>query len=126
VVVVGELAELMHRDRFRVESAFLRLDKKARAAGIHLVAATERPSSDVLTAPIKKAFPTRIADRLATAADSCAVLNGPGAEQLRGDGHMLCWSGGDRILRLVRPVVAEEEASAIVACQRGDGLVRYV
>jgi S-DNA-T family DNA segregation ATPase FtsK/SpoIIIE len=116
----------MHRDRFGVESALQRLDRKARTAGIHLVAATERPSSEVLTAAVKKAFRTRVACRLATSADSCAVLDAPGAEQLPGDGHMLCWNGGDRILRLVRPVVAAEEVSAIVACQRGDGEVRYV
>jgi S-DNA-T family DNA segregation ATPase FtsK/SpoIIIE len=127
VVVIGELAELMHRDRCRVENALQRLDRKARVAGIHLVAATQRPSPEVMTAIVKKAFPARLAGRLATAADSCAAIDAPGAEQLRSDGHMLCRNGGDRLVRLARAVVTEEEASAIIACQRGGGeVVRYV
>ena len=126
VVVVDELADLMSLAPHKVESAVRRLDKKARAAGIHLVMATQRPSADVITAAIKNAFPTRVAFRLASKADSCTVLDAPGAEQLRGEGDLLYWSGSDRILRVHGPVVSHEEVSAIIASLRDQGESRYV
>jgi S-DNA-T family DNA segregation ATPase FtsK/SpoIIIE len=126
VVVIEELAELVQLDRFKVESIVQRLHRKARAAGIHLVVATQRPSPDVVTAALKKAFPTRAACKLASTADSCTVLDAPGAEQVRGEGDMLWWSGSDRIVRVRRPIVAEEEVAAIVACLRGQSEPRYV
>lgn len=126
VVVVDELAELMIAGRHRVEHVLHRLDKKARAAGIHLVMATQRPSADVLTAAIKRAFPTRIAFKLASPTESRAVLDMPGAEQLRGGGDMLCWSGSDRTTRVQGPFVAAEEVNAIIACLRDQPDPRYV
>ncbi len=125
VVVVDELADLMSIARHDVESAVRRLDKKARAAGIHLVMATQRPSADVVSPAIKKAFPTRVACKLSRS-DSLAVLEAPGADELSGAGDMLCWSGSDRMLRVRRPLVSDEDVSAIIACLRDQADPRYL
>jgi DNA segregation ATPase FtsK/SpoIIIE, S-DNA-T family len=119
VVVIDELAHLMSAGSHRVESVLARLDRKARTAGIHLVAATSRPTGEVISAAVKQAFPTRAAFRLASAAASCVVLGAPGAEQLAGDGEMLYWSGADRMVRVQGAAVADDEVSAILASLRG-------
>ncbi len=123
-VVVEELSDLTSIARDRVESAVQRLDKKARAAGIHLVMATQRPSS--VTASIKRAFPTRVAFRLASKAASIGVLDVSGAEELSGDGEMLYWSSSDRTMRVRAPFVSHEEIGAIIACLRDQADPRYV
>ena len=124
VVVVEELHDLTSMARERVESAVQRLDKKARAAGIHLVMATQRPTA--VTAAIKKAFPARIAFRLASKAASTSVLEAPGAEELRGDGEMLYWSSSDRMMRVHAASVSREEMDAVLACLRDQPDPRYV
>jgi DNA segregation ATPase FtsK/SpoIIIE, S-DNA-T family len=126
VVVVDEIAPLMRIGRHRLESVLARLDKKARAAGIHLVMATVHPTKDVVTAAIKKVFPTRIVFRLACAADSSTVIDAPGAEQLSGEGHMLYWSGPERVLRGQGPSVSNEELSVILTGLRDRAASRYV
>jgi S-DNA-T family DNA segregation ATPase FtsK/SpoIIIE len=126
VVVADELSDLMSVGRHKVEALLRRLEKKARAAGIHLVLATQRPAADVLTAAIKRTFPTRLCFRVGSRIDSCAVLDTPGAELLRGEGEMLYWSGNDRSVRLQGPVVSDAELSAMVACLRDRAEPRYV
>jgi S-DNA-T family DNA segregation ATPase FtsK/SpoIIIE len=126
VVVVDDLADLMSVARHDIESVIRRLDKKARAAGIHLVMATQRPSAEVLTVAIKKAFPTRVACRLASRSESFALLDASGAEELGSEGDMLCWSGSDRMLRVQRPFVADADVGAIIACLRGQAAPSYV
>jgi S-DNA-T family DNA segregation ATPase FtsK/SpoIIIE len=126
VVVVDELADLMSVARRDIEGAVRRLDKRARAAGIHLVLATQRPSAEVLTPAIKRAFPTRIACRLASRSQSLVLLDEPGAEELAREGDMLCWSGSDRMLRVERPFAADEDVRAIIACLRDQAELHYV
>jgi S-DNA-T family DNA segregation ATPase FtsK/SpoIIIE len=123
-VVVDELTDLMSAGRDKVEGAVQRLDRTARAAGIHLVMATQRPSA--VTAAIKKAFPTRIAFRLASRGDSTALLEIAGAEQLRGEGDMLYWSGSDRTMHVHAPFVSHDEIGAMIACLRDQAEPRYV
>jgi S-DNA-T family DNA segregation ATPase FtsK/SpoIIIE len=126
VVVVDELADLMSGGRHDIERVVRRLDKKARAAGIHLVMAMQRPSAEALTPAIKKAFPTRVACRLASRSESLALFDAPGADELGGEGDMLCWSGSDCMLRVQRPFAADRDVSAIIACLRGQADPRYV
>jgi len=113
VVVVDELADLMMTAGKEVEFLIQRLAQKARAAGIHLIMATQRPSVDVITGVIKANLPTRISFQVASKIDSRTILNEQGAEQLLGKGDMLYVAGGKQIVRVHGPFVADDEVRAV-------------
>jgi S-DNA-T family DNA segregation ATPase FtsK/SpoIIIE len=126
MVVIDELADLMMVSSSDVEDAITRLAQMARAVGIHLVLATQRPSVDVITGIIKANFPARIAFRVATRVDSRTILDGNGAEQLLGRGDMLLLPPGSaRLLRLHGPFVSEAEVGRLVAFWRREGRPEY-
>jgi len=114
VVVVDEMADLMMVAGKDVEAAIQRLAQMARAAGIHLIMATQRPSVDVITGTIKANFPTRISFQVTSKIDSRTILGEQGAEQLLGQGDMLYMAGGGRISRIHGPFVSDEEVEDIV------------
>ncbi len=126
MVVIDEFADLMMVSSSDVEDAVTRLAQMARAVGIHLVLATQRPSVDVITGIIKANFPTRIAFRVASRVDSRTILDGNGAEQLLGRGDMLLLPPGSaRLLRLHGPFVSEAELGRLVAFWRREGKPDY-
>ncbi|MBM3488351.1 MAG: DNA translocase FtsK [Alphaproteobacteria bacterium] len=125
VVIVDEMADLMLVAGKDVEAAVQRLSQMARAAGIHLIMATQRPSVDVITGTIKANFPTRISFQVTSKIDSRTILNESGAEQLLGQGDMLSMSGGGRIMRVHGPFVTDEEVERVVACLRDQGEPDY-
>ena len=112
VVVVDEFADLMIVAGKEIEAAVQRLAQMARAAGIHLIMATQRPSVDVITGTIKANFPTRISFKVASKIDSRTILNEQGAEQLLGQGDMLFSAGTGRTVRVHGPFVSDEEVEA--------------
>jgi len=114
VVVVDEMADLMLVAGKDVEAAIQRLAQMARAAGIHLIMATQRPSVDVITGTIKANFPTRISFQVTSKIDSRTILGEQGAEQLLGQGDMLYMAGGGRISRVHGPFVSDEEVEDVV------------
>ena len=114
VVVVDEMADLMMVAGKEIEACVQRLAQMARASGIHLIMATQRPSVDVITGTIKANFPTRISFRLSSKIDSRTILNEQGAEKLLGQGDMLYQEAGARITRIHGPFVSEEEIEQIV------------
>ena len=114
VVVVDEMADLMLVAGKEVEAAIQRLAQMARAAGIHLIMATQRPSVDVITGTVKANFPTRISFQVTSKIDSRTILGEQGAEQLLGQGDMLYMAGGGRISRIHGPFVSDEEVEEIV------------
>jgi S-DNA-T family DNA segregation ATPase FtsK/SpoIIIE len=126
VVVVDEVADLMLTAGKEIESAIQRLSQKARAAGIHLIVATQRPSVDVLTGVIKANLPSRISFRVSSKIDSRTILGEPGAEQLLGQGDMLHMMPGERITRIHGPLVTDEEVERVVAFLRRQGRPHYV
>jgi S-DNA-T family DNA segregation ATPase FtsK/SpoIIIE len=127
VIIIDELADLMMLDRANVEESITRLAQMARAVGIHLVLATQRPSVDVITGLIKANVPTRISFRLATKVDSRTILDTNGAEALLGRGDMLFLPPGtSRLLRLHAPYVSEKETAAVVAFWKDQGTAEYV
>ena len=127
VIIIDELADLMMLDRANVEESITRLAQMARAVGIHLVLATQRPSVDVITGLIKANVPTRISFRLATKVDSRTILDTNGAEALLGRGDMLFLPPGtSRLLRLHAPFVSEKETAAVVAFWKDQGQAEYV
>ncbi len=127
VIIIDELADLMMLDRANVEESITRLAQMARAVGIHLVLATQRPSVDVITGLIKANVPTRISFRLATKVDSRTILDTNGAEALLGRGDMLFLPPGtSRLLRLHAPYVSEKETAAVVAFWKDQGQAEYV
>ncbi|MBS1804459.1 MAG: DNA translocase FtsK [Acidobacteria bacterium] len=127
VIIIDELADLMMLDRANVEESITRLAQMARAVGIHLVLATQRPSVDVITGLIKANVPTRISFRLATKVDSRTILDTNGAEALLGRGDMLFLPPGtSRLLRLHAPFVSEKETAAVVAFWKEQGQAEYV
>ena len=126
IIVIDELADLMMLDQGNVEESITRLAQMARAVGIHLILATQRPSVDVITGLIKANFPARISFRVATKVDSRTILDGNGAESLLGRGDMLYLpSGSARVHRLHAPFVTEKEIAAVVEFWRGQGMAQY-
>jgi DNA segregation ATPase FtsK/SpoIIIE, S-DNA-T family len=127
IIIIDELADLMMLDKSNVEEAITRLAQMARAVGIHLVLATQRPSVDVITGLIKANVPTRISFRLATKVDSRTILDSNGAECLLGRGDMLFLPPGtSRLQRLHAPFVTEKETAAVVAFWKNQGQAEYV
>lgn len=126
VVVVDELADLMMTAGKEVEFLIQRLAQKARAAGIHLIMATQRPSVDVITGVIKANLPTRISFQVTSKIDSRTILGEQGAEQLLGKGDMLYMPGGKQILRVHGPFVSDEEVRAVAEHWRRQGSPDYV
>jgi S-DNA-T family DNA segregation ATPase FtsK/SpoIIIE len=125
VVVIDEMADLMLVAGKDIEGAVQRLAQMARAAGIHLIMATQRPSVDVITGTIKANFPTRISYSVTSKIDSRTILGEQGAEQLLGQGDLLFMAGGGRIKRLHGPFVADREVEDIVAALRAQGAPDY-
>src|SRR5450432_122320 len=126
VVVVDEMADLMMVAGKDIEGAIQRLAQMARAAGIHLIMATQRPSVDVITGTIKANFPTRISFQVTSKIDSRTILGEQGAEQLLGQGDMLYMAGGGRISRVHGPFVADNEVEKIVAHLKMQGQPEYL
>jgi S-DNA-T family DNA segregation ATPase FtsK/SpoIIIE len=126
VVVVDELADLMMTAGKEVEFLIQRLAQKARAAGIHLIMATQRPSVDVITGVIKANLPTRISFQVTSKIDSRTILGEQGAEQLLGKGDMLYMPGGKQILRVHGPFVTDEEVRAVAEHWRRQGTPEYI
>jgi S-DNA-T family DNA segregation ATPase FtsK/SpoIIIE len=126
VVVVDELADLMMTAGKEVEFLIQRLAQKARAAGIHLIMATQRPSVDVITGVIKANLPTRVSFQVTSKIDSRTILGEQGAEQLLGKGDMLYMPGGKQIIRVHGPFVADEEVRAVAEHWRKQGAPDYV
>ena len=127
VIIIDELADLMMLDRANVEESITRLAQMARAVGIHLILATQRPSVDVITGLIKANIPTRISFRLATKVDSRTIVDTNGAEALLGRGDMLFLPPGtSRLMRLHAPYVSEKETAAVVNFWKEQGSAEYV
>jgi len=126
VVVVDEMADLMMVAGKEIEAAVQRLAQMARAAGIHVIMATQRPSVDVITGTIKANFPTRISFQVISKFDSRTILGEQGAEQLLGQGDMLYMAGGGRITRVHGPFVTDDEVEKVVEFLREQGEPSYV
>jgi len=126
VIVIDELADLMMLDSHNVEESITRLAQMARAVGIHLVLATQRPSVDVITGLIKANFPARVSFRVATKVDSRTILDANGAEALLGKGDLLYLPAGSaRVRRLHAPFVAEKEIAAVVEFWKAQAIAEY-
>ena len=127
MIIIDELADLMMLDRANVEESITRLAQMARAVGIHLVLATQRPSVDVITGLIKANVPTRMSFRLATKVDSRTIIDSNGAESLLGRGDMLFLPPGtSRLQRVHAPFVTEKEISAVTEFWKAQGQAEYV
>ncbi len=126
VIIVDEMADLMMVAGKEIEACIQRLAQMARAAGIHLIMATQRPSVDVITGTIKANFPTRISFQVTSKIDSRTVLGEMGAEQLLGKGDMLFMAGGGRITRVHGPFVSDQEVEEVVNCLKAQGTPEYV
>jgi S-DNA-T family DNA segregation ATPase FtsK/SpoIIIE len=126
VVIVDEMADLMMVAGKDIEGAIQRLAQMARAAGIHLITATQRPSVDVITGTIKANFPTRISFQVTSKIDSRTILGEQGAEQLLGQGDMLYMAGGGRISRVHGPFVSDTEVEKVVAHLKSQGQPEYL
>src|ERR1700743_2769650 len=126
VVVIDEVADLMMVAGKDIEGAVQRLAQMARAAGIHLIMATQRPSVDVITGTIKANFPTRISFQVTSKIDARTILGEQGAEQLLGQGDMLYMAGGGRITRLHGPFVSDKEVEDVATFLRAQGEPQYL
>jgi S-DNA-T family DNA segregation ATPase FtsK/SpoIIIE len=126
VVIVDEMADLMMVAGKEIEGAIQRLAQMARAAGIHIIMATQRPSVDVITGTIKANFPTRISFQVTSKIDSRTILGEMGAEQLLGQGDMLYMAGGGRISRVHGPFVSDAEVEKVVAHLKMQGQPEYL
>ncbi|WP_181701591.1 DNA translocase FtsK [Chthonobacter albigriseus] len=126
VVIIDEMADLMMVAGKDIEGAVQRLAQMARAAGIHVIMATQRPSVDVITGTIKANFPTRISFQVTSKIDSRTILGEQGAEQLLGQGDMLYMAGGGRIQRVHGPFVSDQEVEHIVAHLKSQGAPDYL
>jgi len=125
VVIVDEMADLMLVAGKDIEASVQRLSQMARAAGIHLIMATQRPSVDVITGTIKANFPTRISFQVTSRIDSRTILGDQGAEQLLGQGDMLYMATGGRITRIHGPFVKDDEVEAVVEYLKKQGVPTY-
>jgi len=126
VVVVDEMSDLMLVAGKEIENYIQKLSQMARAAGIHIIMATQRPSVDVITGTIKANFPTRISFQVTSKIDSRTILGEQGAEQLLGKGDMLFMSSANRIVRIHGPFVSEQEIGRIVNSIRAQGEPNYM
>ena len=126
VVIVDEMADLMMVAGKDIEGAVQRLAQMARAAGLHVILATQRPSVDVITGTIKANFPTRISFQVTSKIDSRTILGEQGAEQLLGQGDMLYMAGGGRISRVHGPFVSDEEVEKVVRHLKSQGVPQYL
>jgi DNA segregation ATPase FtsK/SpoIIIE, S-DNA-T family len=126
VVIVDEMADLMMVAGKDIEGAIQRLAQMARAAGIHVILATQRPSVDVITGTIKANFPTRISFQVTSKIDSRTILGEMGAEQLLGQGDMLYMAGGGRISRVHGPFVSDDEVEKVVRHLKSQGAPEYL
>jgi len=126
VIVIDEMADLMLVAGKDVEAAVQRLAQMARAAGIHMIMATQRPSVDVITGTIKANFPTRISFQVTSKIDSRTILGEQGGEQLLGQGDMLYMAGGGRITRVHGPFVSDEEVEHVVTFLKSQGKPQYL
>jgi S-DNA-T family DNA segregation ATPase FtsK/SpoIIIE len=126
VVIVDEMADLMMVAGKDIEGAVQRLAQMARAAGIHVILATQRPSVDVITGTIKANFPTRISFQVTSKIDSRTILGEQGAEQLLGQGDMLYMAGGGRISRVHGPFVSDDEVEKVVRHLKSQGAPEYL
>ena len=126
VVIIDEMADLMMVAGKDIEGAVQRLAQMARAAGIHVIMATQRPSVDVITGTIKANFPTRISFQVTSKIDSRTILGEQGGEQLLGQGDMLYMAGGGRIQRVHGPFVSDDEVEKIVAHLKTQGVPEYL
>ena len=126
VVIIDEMADLMMVAGKDIEGAVQRLAQMARAAGIHVVMATQRPSVDVITGTIKANFPTRISFQVTSRIDSRTILGEQGAEQLLGQGDMLYMMGGGRITRVHGPFVSDREVEDVVSHLKSQGSPEYL
>ncbi|WP_147163923.1 DNA translocase FtsK, partial [Pararhodospirillum oryzae] len=126
VIVVDEMADLMLTAGKDVEGVIQRLAQMARAGGIHLIMATQRPSVDVITGTIKANFPTRISFQVTSKIDSRTILGESGAEQLLGQGDMLSMAAGGRITRVHGPYVSDQEVETVCAHLRAQGTPEYL
>jgi DNA segregation ATPase FtsK/SpoIIIE, S-DNA-T family len=126
VVIIDEMADLMMVAGKEIEGAVQRLAQMARAAGIHVIMATQRPSVDVITGTIKANFPTRVSFQVTSKIDSRTILGEQGAEQLLGQGDMLYMAGGGRITRLHGAFVSDEEVEHIVSYLKSQGTPEYL
>jgi DNA segregation ATPase FtsK/SpoIIIE, S-DNA-T family len=126
VIIVDEMADLMMVAGKDIEGAVQRLAQMARAAGLHVILATQRPSVDVITGTIKANFPTRIAFQVTSKIDSRTILGEMGAEQLLGQGDMLYMAGGGRISRVHGPFASDEEVEKVVRHLKTQGTPEYL
>ena len=126
VVIVDEMADLMLVAGKDIETSIQRLSQMARAAGIHIIMATQRPSVDVITGVIKANFPTRISFSVTSRIDSRTILGEQGAEQLLGMGDMLYMGGGTKITRIHGPYVSDEEVKNVVEYLKSQGEPEYI
>jgi S-DNA-T family DNA segregation ATPase FtsK/SpoIIIE len=126
VVIIDEMADLMMVAGKDIEGAVQRLAQMARAAGIHVIMATQRPSVDVITGTIKANFPTRISFQVTSKIDSRTILGEQGAEQLLGMGDMLYMAGGGRIQRVHGPFVSDDEVEKVVSHLKAQGVPEYL
>src|SRR5437762_8041796 len=126
VVIVDEMADLMMVAGKDIEGAVQRLAQMARAAGLHVILATQRPSVDVITGTIKANFPTRISFQVTSKIDSRTILGEQGAEQLLGQGDMLYMAGGGRTSRVHGPFVSDEEVEKVVRHLKSQGVPEYL
>ena len=126
VVIIDEMADLMLVAGKEIEAAVQRLAQMARAAGIHVVMATQRPSVDVITGTIKANFPTRISFQVTSKIDSRTILGEQGGEQLLGQGDMLYMAGGGKIARVHGPFVSDSEVEEVVRHLRAQGVPAYI
>ncbi|MBL6432633.1 MAG: cell division protein FtsK, partial [Alphaproteobacteria bacterium] len=126
VIVIDEMADLMMVAGKEIEGAVQRLAQMARAAGIHLIMATQRPSVDVITGTIKANFPTRISYQVTSKIDSRTILGEQGAEQLLGMGDLLFMAGGGRIRRLHGPFVSDREVEDVASYLKKQGVPDYL
>jgi len=126
VVIIDEMADLMMVAGKEIEATVQRLAQMARAAGIHMITATQRPSVDVITGTIKANFPTRISFQVTSKIDSRTILGEQGAEQLLGQGDMLYMAGGGRISRVHGAFVADNEVEKVVKFLKKQGMPQYI